>query len=123
MICDRSPRPEPDIGLLVSRTLCLADDLGLTNVEVQQLIGLPPRTWPLGKARVRCWQPEAWQETRLRHLVELSDLLVAVLGEDAAVWLRTSNRAMFGRTPIAVLIEEVDGLCAVVVRLRSELGE
>lgn len=115
--------PEPGIRLLVSRTLCLADDLGLKDFEVQQLLGLPPGTWPLSKARARCWQPETWQESRLRYLVELGDLLVGILAENSSIWLRTPNVAMFGRTPMAVLVEEVDGLRAVVVRLRDEWSE
>ncbi|MEG8016056.1 MULTISPECIES: hypothetical protein [Sphingomonas] len=90
---------------------------------MQRLIGLPPRTWPLTKARARCWQPEPWQERRLRHLVDLGDLLVGIFAQDAAAWLRTANVAMFGRTPIMVLLEEVDSLRAIIVRLRSELSE
>lgn len=87
------------------------------------MIGLPPGTWPLSKARLRCWRPDSWQETRLRHMVELGDLLGAILAHEATVWLRTPNVAMFGRAPISVLLEEADGLRAIVVRLRDELSE
>jgi len=84
---------------------------------------LPPGRWPLSPARARRWRPDAWQEARLRHLVELCGLIRVAVGSEAATWLRTSNAVMFGRSPINVLLEEPNGLRGMLFRLRRECRE
>lgn len=109
-----------EISLLVSKLRFLATDLRLHDEEVGQVLRLPPGRWPFSRSRAIRWQPDRWQEVRLRHFIEMLDLTLRMLGDEGALWLRTSNRALFGQSPIDVLVDRLEALPAIRKRMRDE---
>jgi len=79
----------------------LRQDLGLTQTEMAQALGVSLRT-------VQNWEGsgEAAKPRALRDLQELSGILKeSVKGSDIAAWLRSGNDAFGGQCPINVLKE------------------
>lgn len=111
-----------EVSLLVTKLRLLATDLGLRDDDVGQVLRLPPGRWPLSPDRALRWRPDRWQEVRLRHFVEMLDLTLRMLDDEAALWLRTSNRALFGETPIDVLKDRLEALSTLRNRMRNEFG-
>lgn len=120
MIVHRGISGDPGIQLLTGKLGRLSADLQLTDGEIEGILRLPPGVWPLGQARAMRWKPEAWQEARLRRLVEVLVMIEDRLGEDARAWLRNRNHALLGRAPLDLLISEPAALRAIRDRLREE---
>jgi uncharacterized protein (DUF2384 family) len=110
-----------EFGLLVSRVLDLCGELKVKDSEVARILRLPPGSWPLSHRRVACWQPEVWQEKRLRNLREFLEHVWMVLGEDARSWLRTPNWLIFDQLPIDVIAQDLSALKQMLERLRNEV--
>ncbi|OEH78277.1 hypothetical protein cyc_09207 [Cyclospora cayetanensis] len=93
---------------------CQANAIMRASMRIQILV------WPFSRSRAIRWQPDRWQEVRLRHFIEMLDLTLRMLGDEGALWLRTNNRALFGQSPINVLIDRLSASSAMIdIRVRD----
>lgn len=96
-----------------------ADYLGMRNAEIAAMLGMPRTAWPLPIDRQWEWQPEPWQEARVRQLAEVFLRLVAWLGPRGAVWLREVSPAL-AVTPVTFLMSGGPAVRALRDVLRLE---
>ena len=100
----------------IRRVLGRMAHLRLCDAEIGLIVGTARDG---GRSTVRTAAFTAWQLRRLTILAELADLLCALLGDDAHLWLRRPNAGLSLRRPIDLLVCHPDGL----PMLRGLLGE
>ncbi|MCP3732220.1 DUF2384 domain-containing protein [Sphingomonas sp. MG17] len=111
-----------EVICLVNRLAELAERVGFKSWEVETLISVRHGVWPLSASRCEMWWPTEVQAQRIRALVEVCAGAVAMMGHDAAKWLRRRNVGL-GQSPIGFLLSRANGLAEMHDLLLREAGQ
>lgn len=112
-----------ELSVVASRFRGVADDWALDEADTASLLGIAAAAVPAAVQRGEGLDETA--ETRMRHAIDVAGAARRLLARDepSAAWIRCPNPALFGRTPLEVMIGEPRGLAAIRHRLLSELGD
>jgi hypothetical protein len=110
-----------EVIILSQKLRFLAEDVGLTDTEVETLIGIRCGAWPLSKSMSDMWIPSKTQERRLRMLVEVCTHVIGLMGANAKRWMRRMNGGL-GISPARFMLEEACALPALRDALRAEIA-
>lgn len=97
-----------ELSLVLSEVAGKSVDCGLTDSEMQALLG----TWPFQSP-----PRDSETEASLRRLLELLTLVLWIFGDAASVWLRAPNVGLMGRSPLSLMLNDR----AMVATLRDVL--
>lgn len=110
-----------EVALIAAKLRLLAEDAGLSDAEVEMLVGIRTGGWPLSPEASRNWQPSVVQERRLRTLVEVCASSISLFGPQVRLWLR-QDLAILGASPTSFLLSHPKALPALRDALREALG-
>lgn len=112
-----------DLELVAARFRAVTKEWALEEADIVQLLGIPATSVRDAMSGGESLDVKA--ETRMRHAIDVAGTVSRLLSreEPCNVWIRSPNRALFGRSPLAVMISEPRGLAAIRHRLLSELAD